>query len=127
MCAGFNTETNKLNNGQWLWLSWYSCRFWHQRSAVSFQSSENLFIYSQLYWKDDNKRKKETGIGPDLKKNNFNNYLIGHNTCKLFPFLILPLLTYFALCSIWGWLHFSLSHFLSLSFASKQKGKNQLL
>ena len=64
---------------------------------------------------------------PRFKKNNFNNYLIGHNTCKLFPFLILLLLTYFALCSIWGWLHFSLSHFISLSFASKQKGKNQLL
>ena len=57
-----------IDVGQWLWLSWLSGRFRCQRSTVRIQSLANFhighsFVFSPLYWKDENKD-KEAGNGP---------------------------------------------------------------
>ena len=50
--VGWLRNTNWWRNSSYLllWLSWYSGHFWHLRSTVRIQSSEN-FIYYQLHWK----------------------------------------------------------------------------
>ena len=60
------THQNKLRHGQWLWVSWQSGHFWHQRSAVQIPTSAIFLlniVYCQLYWKYKNKG-KEAGNGP---------------------------------------------------------------
>ena len=55
---------------QWLWLSWQSGRFRHQRSAVQIQSQAKFLlniVNCQLCRKDENKE-KEAGNGPFFKK-----------------------------------------------------------
>ena len=57
------------NRGQWLWRSWQSSRFRHQRSTVGILSlANNLSVYLSMawYWKDQNKE-REAEIGPFLK------------------------------------------------------------
>ena len=44
------TTKNEVSNGQWMWLSWKSGCFQHQRYAVQIQSSA-IFIYHQLNMK----------------------------------------------------------------------------
>ena len=49
------------NYGQWLWLSWESGHFLHQRSVVQIQPTKILyrtFDYCQLHWKYENKEKE---------------------------------------------------------------------
>ena len=45
---------------EWLWLSWKSGRFRHQRYAARIQLLENLMFY-QMYQNDENKE-KEAGM-----------------------------------------------------------------
>ena len=52
-----------ITKRQWLWLSWQSGHFQHQRSAVI---GEVLFS-CQLYWKYEN-NKNEAGNGPFKKR-----------------------------------------------------------
>ena len=56
---------------QWLWLSWQSGHFRHQRSAVRIPSLAKFIlniVCCQLYWKDENKE-KEAGKVPFYFKN----------------------------------------------------------
>ena len=71
-----NVDFKILNLAQWLWLSWQSGRFRHQRSAVQIPSLAKFLlniVNCQLYWKDDNKE-KEAGNGSFFwnKLNGFN-------------------------------------------------------
>ena len=72
----FKRRLKILNLAQWLWLSWQSGRFRHQRSAVQIPSLAKFLlniVNCQLYWKDDNKE-KEAGNGSFFwnKLNGFN-------------------------------------------------------
>ena len=70
---------------QWLWFSWQSGCFLHQRSTVRIQSSQTL--YYQLYCKDENKE-KEAGNGPIFKKvrQNCVRFLFSQPWSNLFNF-----------------------------------------
>ena len=46
--------------GQWLWLSWYSGRFRHHRSAVRNQSLANFFNLFTINYRN---KEKEAGNG----------------------------------------------------------------
>ena len=70
--------------GQWLWLSWQSSWFRHQRSAVRIPSFSKFLlniVYCQLYWKDEN-TEKMSGNGP-FKKIKFRKDL--HSQMILLP------------------------------------------
>ena len=43
-CKKYLTETHQVKCRQWLWLSWQSGCFRHQRSTVQIQSSANFKI-----------------------------------------------------------------------------------
>ena len=66
----------KIEFWQWLWLSWWSGRFWHQRSAVLIQSSANLIhykMYHKLYWKEKNRKKKKLHWNDENKEKEAGN------------------------------------------------------
>ena len=64
----FYLSSNFLQQGEWLWLSWFNSWFQYQISVVRIQSLAKFhwtFDYCQLlvYRKDENKE-KEAGNGP---------------------------------------------------------------
>ena len=53
------------NLGQWLWHTWQSGCFQHQRYIVRNQTSAKIYLSIVSYRKDENKE-KEAGMGPFL-------------------------------------------------------------
>ena len=55
------------DKGPWMWLSWQSGCFRHQRSTVWNPLSAKFIlnvVSCQLYWKDENNKKIKAGNGP---------------------------------------------------------------
>ena len=66
-----------LEDGWWLWLSWYSGRFRHQRSVVRIQSLEFFLLILNICLLCIAKtkiKKKEAGDGLFLKNKVLNEY-----------------------------------------------------
>ena len=88
-------STKNPSNGPWLWCSWQSGRFRHQRSVVRIPTSAMINLYSnviicQLQPRKDKNKEKEAGKGPFKKKNHSNglqwkeSYFLTLNRCHIF-------------------------------------------
>ena len=63
----FNNMHTMNDKGPWMWLSWQSGCFRHQRSTVWNPLSAKFIlnvVSCQLYWKDENNKKIKAGNGP---------------------------------------------------------------
>ena len=70
-------DSKSPKTGQWLWLSWYSGRFRHQRSVVRIQSLEFFLLILNICLLCIAKtkiKKKEAGDGLFLKNKVLNEY-----------------------------------------------------